>query len=135
MAEEKNKRVLEVGPWGRVAYAVRLSGICEAQQWLEAQTSLVKSKFDHLFRALAANGRIFNREQFRKLEGEIWEFKRGPDRILCFRIGRCWYLTHHFQKGGQKCPRSEISRATQIRAEHLASTKEESNGSPRTNPR
>ena len=105
------------GWWGYVRYARRLSGAMEAKEWLENAALSIQSRFDHLFRRMAETGVISNVEQFRKLDGEIWEFKRLGDRIPCFRIDVTWFLTHHFAKGANT--NKEISRADRIRMEHL----------------
>src|SRR3954469_11908848 len=103
------------GDWGQIRHAKRTNGRMEAKEWLVSATESQRSKFDHLFRKMAATGRISNDEHFKKLDGEIWEFKRDGDRILCFQQGRCWRLTHHYPKGGRKCPRSQIEYADNIR--------------------
>jgi hypothetical protein len=120
---EPDPDLVKSGDWGQVRYARRRNGAREAKEWLENAETAVQAKFDHLFRVMAAKGKIFNKEHFRLLEDGIWEFKRDGDRILCFQSGRSWFLTHHYSKGGRaKCPPGEIKRAIEIRAEHLEST-------------
>lgn len=115
------QNLVERGTWGSVRYAIRASGAMEAKNFLESEADeSVRAKFAHLFRALAAKGAIRNEQQFRKLRGEIWECKRDGHRILCFRDGNCWFLTHHYPKSKRKCPPSEIDRAESIRSEHIS---------------
>ena len=120
MSRDEARAIIQRGFWGTVEYARRGDGAMEARDWLESQDATIQSRFDHLFRKIASVGKIANTEQFRKLQGQIWEFKRGGDRIPCFRIANSWCLTHHFKKSGQKCPKKEIERAELIRSEHLA---------------
>jgi hypothetical protein len=92
----------------------------EAKEWLEKKATISeRAKFDHLFRWMAEFGQIRNTELFRSLEDGIYEFKKDSNRVFCFQQGRCWRLTHHYRKGGQKCPRKQIDRAIQIRDEFL----------------
>lgn len=108
------------GEWGDVRHAQRLNGCMEASEWLREQTNKVKASLDHLFRKMAAFGRIQNKQHFRDLRDGIYEFKRGPHRILCFQVQRCWRLTHYYNKGGQsKCPPRQIDHAIAIRTEFL----------------
>jgi len=107
------------GERAEVWYATRANGNREAQQWLESESHKIRAQFDFLFRKIGDEGRIFNKEQFRNLGEGIFEFKRGPHRVLCFRQENRFYLTHHFQKKGRKCPRKQIDRAMRIRAEAL----------------
>jgi phage-related protein len=58
--------------------------------------------------------------QFKKLDGDIFEFKRHQIRIGCFQVSRRWFLTHGFRKKQDKWPKVELDRAKQIRLEHLA---------------
>lgn len=77
-------------------------------------------RFLVLFERMAEDGVIRNKTQFRKLEGCIWEFKRGQHRMLCFQDDRTFVLTHGFRKKRQKCPRTEIERARRIMSEDMA---------------
>jgi len=108
--------IVATGWWGKVAYAQRLAGTMEAREWLENADLSIQSKFDQLFRRMAQSGIISNKEQFRKLSGQIWEFKRGGDRIPCFRRANIWFLTHHFAKG--ESTNKEIRRAQSVMQEH-----------------
>lgn len=119
-ADNKDEGLLLArGAKGTVEHAVRSNGDMEAKEWLDSAPLSIRVRFDHLFRKITATGRISNKEQFRKLRDQIWEFKRGGDRILCFSLGNRWLLTHHYQKGGQKCPPKQIERAERIMDEHI----------------
>lgn len=111
--------MVETGVWGSIQYAQRADGKMEAMDWLDAQDTKIKTGFGVLFQRMASTGKIHNKELFRHLEGDIYEFKKRKDRILTFRLGNAWYLTHHYPKGGQKCPPKQIARANAIREEFL----------------
>lgn len=90
----------------------------EARDWLKSQSPKTQARFGVLFERLA-NGAILNKEQYRQLDDEVWEFKRDGDRIFCFVVGRLRLLTHHMKKKQQKTPRREIDRARRIGEEHV----------------
>ena len=113
------ERVLERGKWGTVEYAVRANGDMEAKEWYEAQDQSIRQSFGVLFKRLLSEGRITNETQCRQLRDTIWEFKRRGDRLLFGLVGNRRLLTHHYAKGGQKCPKREIDRAESIIEEHI----------------
>jgi Phage derived protein Gp49-like (DUF891) len=125
----RSKRLVERGVWGTVEYATRTNGDLEAKVWLEKQPQVVQSSFVHLFRVHANGHRITNEQQFRQLTSEIFEYKRGGNRIFTFQHQRTWFLTHHYKKNGpNKCPRRVIKRAEVIRIECLAILQLETEG-------
>lgn len=68
-----------------------------------------------LFRYLGDQGRISNREKFKKVEDDLWEFKAHQIRILCaFCEDRTVVLAHGFKKKGDKIPEGHIRRAKRI---------------------
>lgn len=71
-----------------------------------------------LFDRMAQTGKINNREKFKKVEGDIFEFKKFQIRIGCFQVTRTWFLTHGFTKKQDHWPKSELKRANDIREEH-----------------
>ncbi len=99
---------------------------CPARDYLQdlrdADCSELR-RFLVLFERIAEHGVIRNKTQFRKLEGGIWEFKRGDHRMLCFQDGRAYVLTHGFRKKRQKCPRREIEKAQRIMSKDMARIK------------
>jgi Phage derived protein Gp49-like (DUF891) len=120
MVVQAATRLLQRGPLGTVEYAIRQNEAMEAKQWLEAQLPAKQASFDHLFRVIVAHGRISNHVQFKQLRNEVHEFKRGPDRIFCFKLGGRWLLTHHREKASLKNYNGDINRAMTIAAEHIA---------------
>jgi hypothetical protein len=102
-----------------IAYAVCSDGSMPAKEFVEGLDDSDQRKLDTLFRRLADTGKIFNREQFKLVEGEIFEFKRHQVRVGCFQIETRWLLTHGFVKKRDKWPKAELERANRIRSEHL----------------
>jgi len=113
------------GPARTVAYAKDSQGRMPAKEFLEetsgsdALSGVEKGGMYHLFRLMAATGKIANKEQFRKERGEIFGFKKYQARIAAFQVGSVWYLTHGFKKKKDKWPDAELARADRIRSEHL----------------
>lgn len=116
------ENILDCGRFGTVEYAVRANGDREAREWLSAQPENLQISFGVLFRRLVTEGSIHNEEQFRHLRDQVWEFKRKEHRLLCFRSGNRYLLTHRIKKAGGrgKCPRSAIDHAERIGDEHIA---------------
>lgn len=104
-----------------IAYARAAGGTYPARDFLEGSDVPAKDKaaLRRRIELLAAEGRITNREQFKKLSGELWELKSYQVRIGCFQHGDAWYLTHGFIKKKDKWPKAQLERAEQIRLEHL----------------
>jgi len=113
------ERILERGRFGTIEYAVRANGEMEAKDWFESQDRSVRISFGVLFKRVLSDGRIPNKTQCRQLKDQVWEFKRGPNRLLFYQLGNRRLLTHHYRKGGQKCPRKQIDRAQAIADEHI----------------
>lgn len=65
-------------------------------------------------------------ELFKKLDGEIWEFRTTYNKA-CYRLLAFWdkktnkvvVCTHGFFKKTQKTPPQEIERAEQLRTEYI----------------
>ena len=110
------------GKGGIVRYAVQRNGKMPAEEFIaDLYKSLTKQKIGKLLVLFQnkANGIKLNQLQFKHLEDEIWQFKSGQVRILCFRIDKDIFLTHGFIKKRDKCPPKEISKAKSIMQEHL----------------
>jgi len=86
---------------------------------LERSDKPTLRKFTALFERWVENGRINNKEQFKKVDGSIWEFKRYQHRVGCFQDGPDLVLTHGFVKKQSKWPKAELLRAERIRSEDL----------------
>jgi phage-related protein len=86
-----------------------------------------KAKMLRLFNKMGEHGRIANREQFKQIEGtDLFEFKSFQIRMPCYFLpGGLVVITHGFRKKGDRTPPSEIDRATRIRQEDVARSKNE----------
>lgn len=120
MKNVSDRPIVEIGHKRIVACAMLLNGKCPAEDFLE---NLKRSdyatfgKFSALFQRMANEGIIPNKQQFRKVEGEIWEFKCYQHRIGCYQDGPVWVLTHGFIKKRDKWPKEELERAKRIAKE------------------
>ena len=107
-------------PFYRVEFYIRRSGDVMAEAWLDAQPLPVQQKFASLFKWMGDHGRIFNERKFKHLTGsdQIFEFKSGDGRVLCFFFtGKRIVLTHGFKKKGDNTPKGEIEMAEKIKIE------------------
>ena len=107
------------GSWGAVRYAVRASGKMPARKFIQSLTEPDQRKLAALFQRIADHGQIRNREKFRKVVGDIFEFKSFQVRVGCFQLENTWFLTHGFRKKRDKWPPAEVTRADQIHSEHM----------------
>jgi phage-related protein len=103
-----------------IEFYKRESGEILAEEWLESMPSPIQEKFAALFAWMGEHGRINNEQKFKHLTGsdQIFEFKAGQGRILCFFfIGQRIILTHGCTKKGDKTPKGEIDRAEALKQE------------------
>jgi hypothetical protein len=120
MCDSDDNWLVRSGTWGSIRYAVRDNGKALAKEFIDTLDDSQKRKLAVLFQRMADIGTIRNREQFRKVSGAIFEFKRHQLRIGCFQVERTWFLTHGFSKKTDDWLPSELQRANDIRSEHLA---------------
>jgi hypothetical protein len=104
-----------------LAWVAGSSGRFRGREYFDELNANEKAKFDALFRRMAATGTIRNEELFRKESDQIYCFKRGPHRLVCFREGKTLMLVHGFCKKSNRGTRvrREIETAERIRTEHL----------------
>lgn len=82
-----------------------------------------KKKIWFLFQAMGNRGRIESKEKFRHEGDQIYAFKTGPDRFLCFfQKGSKIILTNAFTKKTDKIPKKEKERALGYRKDYLIRT-------------
>ncbi|MFZ2148232.1 MAG: type II toxin-antitoxin system RelE/ParE family toxin [Sedimentisphaerales bacterium] len=113
--------IVAKGPCAIVAYARRSNGKRPAKDYIENLQQSDQATLARSFKQLADTGKIWNTERFRKLRGKIGEFKTHPKaRVLCFQLGKTWFLTHGFDKETGDTPPRQIERAEQIRKEHIS---------------
>lgn len=129
-------RVAVEGPRFKIIYAIDARGTCPAEEFLNE----LQNKNDpgrksdhanifHLFRMMAEQGRISNREKFKQLEGvnpSLVEFKKHQVRVFGFYDGEgVIVLTHGVIKKKDKMDPADIDRAHRIRSEHLEAREED----------
>jgi hypothetical protein len=122
----EDERVVYAGTWGSIEFAVCSGDSMPAHEFLlgELNESELR-KLSVLFERLAnsPDGKLRNREQFKKVAGSIFEFKRFQIRVGCFQLERVWYLTHGFRKKQDNWPSQQLDRANRIRDEHVRGLK------------
>jgi len=125
MLDPTDEQILKEGPAKTVAYAIDANGAMPAKEFLEttkgkrAPSKSELAALDRLFGLMAQQGRIANKEHFKKERGKIFGFKKYQARVAAFQIGDVWYLTHGFKKRQDKWPDSELAKAERIRSEHM----------------
>jgi phage-related protein len=103
--------------------AIRSNGTMPAKDFYDHELSnQERAKLKPPITRLADDGRVDNKERFKKVEGteELFEFKSHQVRILgFFRPGGRFVLTHGLRKKQDRLPKTEIKMAETIRAEHI----------------
>lgn len=110
------------GRWGSVVYATALNGSRPAEEFLAGLDRDQLTKASALFRWFADHGEIRNREKFKKVRGEIFEFKSYQVRVLCFFDSKKLVLTNGCIKKRDTLDESDIARSERIRSEHRQQT-------------
>jgi hypothetical protein len=110
--------LVQEGAWGAVRYATDANGDMPAKEFVDGLDPAERRKVVVLFERIAEKGQIHNREQFKKLRGDIYEFKRFQIRIACFQEGRNWLLVYGLRKKKDKWRESDLERAERIISEH-----------------
>lgn len=100
------------------------SDVLEYFKTLPAQK---QKKLVHLFYLLGDSGKIYNEEQFRHEEDQIYAFKPTPHRFLCFFFQDAKVIvTNGFEKKTNKLPVREKEKALKLKMNY---TKRCRNGS------
>jgi len=112
--------VLYKGRFHTVELAVTSNGRCPAKKFLNGLSKDDREKISRVIRRLADEGKIGNREQFKKIEGEdFFEFKNFQIRMPCyFRATGRLIITHGFMKKEAGIRPEEIARMKRIRNEY-----------------
>ncbi len=120
MSNNTDSSLVVRGTMRTIEYAVRLNGSMPAKEFIENDLSLIEqASLVALFRRMADHGSVPNREQFKHVENEIFEFKKHQIRVFCFRKGDRWLLTNGYRKKKDRLDPSEVRRAKRIMKEHL----------------
>jgi phage-related protein len=106
-------------------YKFRVEFLSEAKRFLDGLDAKAREKILYnIWKARSVN----DKELFKKLQGEIWEFRTKHNRIY-YRLFAFWdktnkedtvvISTHGLIKKTGKTPKSDIERAEKLREEYL----------------
>jgi len=96
-------------------YAIRNKGVSIVQDFIEGLGESDKTKILALLKRAADHGPPRNKEKFKRIGSDIFEFKSYQVRILCaFDKGSIIILTHGFIKKRDKTPGREIEKAKKL---------------------
>lgn len=102
-----------------VRWAVDSRGQAPARDFFLAQSQEDRAKLLALFRRLADVGAIINREKFKKLDDDLWEFKSFQLRMLgAFRPNGIFLIAHGVRKKRDHLAASDLATARRILSEH-----------------
>jgi hypothetical protein len=107
----------------------KANGNCPSEEFYKGLDKKVKAKFIAIFDGIenSADGTLHDKNKLEKLHGkhthDLWEmkvwFKGVWYRLLCYRDGRAWKLTHGFTKNTNRTPPNEIKKGVEILKEYL----------------
>ena len=104
-----------------IAFAVCSNGDSPGLVFYDGLSKKDQARVMVLFQKLGDTGRIASREHYKKIDGNLWEFKRHQIRMPCFYAsGRQLVITHGFMKKSAYIPPEEIKRANRILTEDVA---------------
>jgi hypothetical protein len=114
------REVLYQGKFHIVELAITANGRCPAKKFLDGLSKIDKEKILRIIKRLADAGKVTNRQQFKKIEGEdFFEFKNFQIRMPCYfhADGRV-IITHGFIKKGDLIGPEQINRMKRIHDEY-----------------
>jgi hypothetical protein len=115
--EDPNDPVLAQGEFFKIE-AARFRGALPAVAFLQNLLEADQRKMAALFDWMAQRGRIDNREKFKKVEDEIFEFKAHQIRMPCyFERNKRVIVTHGTIKKKDDLAQADIDRAKLIKGE------------------
>jgi phage-related protein len=104
-------------------FACCRDGSQPAKEFVDGLEVKDRTKFEALLRQLSDTGTLWNKQKFKKLQGDsgIWELRAGDYRLFCFKSGRTWFLTNGFRKDTNRTPPQQVKLAIRVMNEHLGS--------------
>jgi Phage derived protein Gp49-like (DUF891) len=111
-------REISRGQWGVVGLAVLAKNACPAADFIADLEDRDKAKLKALFNRFSEYGLINNREKFKKIADDLFEFKSFQIRIFCYITGRQLVITHGVKKKRDDLNPADIDRARRIRNEY-----------------
>ena len=117
--EKKSKKILYQGAKFTVEYAIQNNGSYEAEEFIDSLSIPDRTKIIRIIKYFAETARIFNDEKFKKIEGDIWEFKNYQTRVFMYHCATgCIALTNGVIKKSKKTPETDKERAIRIKEEY-----------------
>jgi phage-related protein len=108
----------------------RANGNCPSKEFYDGLDKPVKAKFNAIFIGIdkSPDGFLRDGDKLRKLKGQhshdLWEMRVQHNhvwyRMLCFRDGFAWKLTHGFTKKSNHTVKSDIDTGIAIKNEYYA---------------
>jgi Phage derived protein Gp49-like (DUF891) len=114
------REVLHRGNFYTIELALTANGRCPGKKFMDGLSKPDREKILRIVRRLANEGKVTNRQQFKKIEGEeFFEFKNFQIRMPCYfhTDGRV-IITHGFIKKGDSIEPEQIDRMKRIRDEY-----------------
>jgi len=117
------REVFHKGAFYTVELAFTANGKCPAKKFLDGLPNPEREKISRIIKRLADKadkGKLANRQQFKKIEGEdFFEFKNFQIRMPCYfhEDGRI-IITHGFIKKGDSIEPEQIDRMKRIQDEY-----------------
>jgi phage-related protein len=104
-----------------IEFATLPNGTCPGQEFFSSLDERWQAQLIVQFKRLGDTGRISNREKFKRINTEFWEFKCFKIRMPCYyRSDRRVVITHGFAKKADNIPRGELLRAQSIKEKYEA---------------
>lgn len=114
------REILYRGKFHTIELAITANGRCPGKKFLDDLSKVDREKILRIIKRLADEGRVANREKFKKIEGEeFFEFKDSQIRMPCyFQAAGRLIITHGFIKKEAWIRPEEIDRMKRIRDEY-----------------
>ena|ERR1017187_305568 len=106
------------GRWGNVVLAVLAKDVCPAAEFIATLDARDKAKLNALFQRFSDHGFITNREKFKKVADDLFEFKSFRVRMFCYIKNRQLVITHGVIKKRDDLKQADIDRGERIRNEY-----------------
>lgn len=96
---------------------VRLSGRCEAFEYIKGLDARYRAKYQRFFERLRDGQPIKSPENFRRIgdtKPDVFELKADKYRVYLVRHGNCWYVTHGRNKPTNSQVPTEVKKSLEI---------------------
>jgi len=104
-----SKYILYEGRYYTIELAQTREGRCPGQDFLDNLTEAERARILRIIQRLADFGKITNREQFKKIADDFYEFKNYQTRMPCYYIkNRVIIITHGFVKKRDEIDDNEL---------------------------